>query len=285
MIVTLIRRAGFAAAHNYSIADLSDSDNLASFGRYASDQPHGHNFVVEVAITGKVDETTGMVINMTEVDRLVRSRVIGELDGKYLNREVAFFAGRSPTTENLVEFVRAELESALTEEAVLTAVTVRESERLWSRWESDRPSAPRLDKSMMALTRAYDFSASHRLHAAGLSDERNRELFGKCNNPNGHGHNYEIEITIAGKPDERSGMLFSLDELDEAVRLEVLDIMDHKNLNLDVADFANVNPTSEMLAVVIWRRLARRLPTTGDPRLAKVVVRETARNSFEYCGD
>jgi 6-pyruvoyltetrahydropterin/6-carboxytetrahydropterin synthase len=73
--------------------------------------------------------------------------------------------------------------------------------------------------------------------------------------------------------------------LDTAVQEEVLDVMDHKHLNLDVPDFACVNPTSEMLAIVIWRRLAKRISTTGDPRLSQVLVRETARNFFEYRGD
>ena len=98
------------------------------------------------------------------------------------------------------------------------------------------------------------------------------------------GHNYEVEISVSGIPDERSGMLFSIDELDSAVKQDVLDVMDHKHLNLDVPDFANVNPTSEMLAVVIWQRLARHLPVSGNPRLSGVVVRETARISFEYHG-
>lgn len=137
----------------------------------------------------------------------------------------------------------------------------------------------------VSLTRAYDFSASHRLHSKKLTDDENREIFGKCNNPNGHGHNYEVEVTISGEPDERTGMLYSLEALDQVVEEEVLLPFDHKHLNLDVPDFADRNPTSEVLTVVIWERLARRISVSGNPRLSKVLVRETARNSFEYRGE
>ena len=284
MIVTLKRRAAFAAAHNYSIADLSDRDNQALFGKFASVEGHGHNYVVEISVTGPVDERTGMVVNITEIDGALKSHVIGVLDGKFLNREVEYFRSRSPSTENLVSFVRSALAGNLPGVAELTAVTVWESELLRSEWSAEPPRGQDRAQSMITLTRGYDFSASHRLHSNHLSADENRRLFGKCNNPNGHGHNYDIEVTMAGTPDERSGMLFSIDELDRAVQEEVLDILDHKHLNLDVADFAEIVPTSEMLAVVIWRRLARRLPVSGDPRLAKVMVRETARNSFEYRG-
>lgn len=89
---------------------------------------------------------------------------------------------------------------------------------------------------------------------------------------------------MAGEPDPRTGMLYSLEKLDEVVESEILKPFDHKHLNLDVPEFAEENPTSEMLTLVVWQKLARVLPTEGTPRLAKVLVRETARNSFEYSG-
>ena len=126
---------------------------------------------------------------------------------------------------------------------------------------------------------------SHRLHSPHLTDEENIKLFGKCNNSHGHGHNYGVEVTLSGDPDPRSGMLFSLEELDRVVDDEVLQAFDHKHLNLDTPEFATLNPTSEMLTVVIWNKLAKRLPTSGPVRLSSVIVRETARNSFEYRGE
>jgi 6-pyruvoyltetrahydropterin/6-carboxytetrahydropterin synthase len=137
----------------------------------------------------------------------------------------------------------------------------------------------------VSITRSYDFSASHRLHSACLSDEDNVLLFGKCNNAHGHGHNYGVEVTLTGDPDERSGMLCPIDEIDRIVNEEVLRPFDHKHLNLDTPEFADLNPTTEMLTVVIWNKLAKRLPATQRSRLSSVVVRETARNSFEYRGE
>jgi 6-pyruvoyltetrahydropterin/6-carboxytetrahydropterin synthase len=280
MIVTLKRRAAFSAAHNYNLPDLTEAQNRALFGGYAAQEGHGHNYRVEIDATGPVDERTGMVVNITQIDRILREKVIHALDGKFLNREVEPFRSQPPTTENITLFVRDRLMALMPEPAVLTGVTVWETDTISARWTSERA----ID-TMLTLTRTYDFSASHRLHSVHLSDEENLELFGKCNNPNGHGHNYEIEVTMAGTPDERSGMIYPLEALDAAVEETVLLPLDHKHLNLDIPDFADVNPTSEMLAVVIWRRLAKRLPTSGNPRLASVLVRETARNSFVYSGE
>jgi 6-pyruvoyltetrahydropterin/6-carboxytetrahydropterin synthase len=161
----------------------------------------------------------------------------------------------------------------------LARVKLLETETLWTElWKE-------VSGNMSAsLTRSYDFSASHRLHSRQLSDQENLEIFGKCNNPNGHGHNYGIEVTIEGVPDSRTGMIFPIDDLDRIVEEEILTPFDHKHLNLDTPEFAEVNPTSEMLTVVIWQKLANRLSTTDQPRLTSVVVNETARNSFEYRG-
>jgi 6-pyruvoyltetrahydropterin/6-carboxytetrahydropterin synthase len=138
---------------------------------------------------------------------------------------------------------------------------------------------------VLTLTRAYDFSASHRLHSTHLTDAENADVFGKCNRPNGHGHNYEVEITLAGEPDPVTGLLASPDALDAVVEEEVLQPYDHRHLNYDAPEFRNLNPTSENLTRVIWDKLARHRGDFGTARLYRVVVRETARNYFEYYGD
>ena len=139
---------------------------------------------------------------------------------------------------------------------------------------------------MLTVTRTYDFSASHRLHSSALSDAENAETFGKCNWENGHGHNYEIEVTLAGDPDPRTGQLGDAARLDRVVEEEVLTPYDHKHLNYDTPDFRDLNPTSENLTRVIWDKLSRRLGAEplGGARLYRVAVRETARNFFEYYG-
>ena len=133
---------------------------------------------------------------------------------------------------------------------------------------------------MTRLTRRYRFAASHRLHAASLGDDANRELYGKCNNPWGHGHNYLVEISVTGEVEPRSGQLVNVTALDDVVNDAVQRDMDHRDLNRDVAAFRDVVPTSENVAVEIRRRLTKAWPA-GFPKLAGVRLWETKRNIFE----
>ena len=137
---------------------------------------------------------------------------------------------------------------------------------------------------MFRVTRRYQFAASHRLHAHGLSDEENRRLYGKCNNPFGHGHNYVLEVSARGPADSNTGSAVDPRRLDELVAREVLQPFEHRNLNCDVEAFRDLTPTSENLAVEICRRLKRGWPAMfpGEwPKLEKVRIAETARNIFE----
>ena len=129
--------------------------------------------------------------------------------------------------------------------------------------------------------RRYMMSSSHRLHADRLSAEENRAAYGKCNNPNGHGHNYIIEVLAGGPVDPETGMVADLVAMDEAVRKKVLDRFDHANLNLDPI-FAGVVPTTENLCRVVYRLLEGSMKPA---RLTHVRVEETENNFFEYCGD
>ena len=130
----------------------------------------------------------------------------------------------------------------------------------------------------MKLTRRYHFSASHRLDTPALSPEANRELYGKCNNPHGHGHNYVLDVTVAGMPDE-SGQIASRAELDAAVNARVLSKIDHRNLNTEVAALGGAVPTTENLAIAIEASLAEGWPLKA--RLDRVRIWETERNLFE----
>jgi 6-pyruvoyltetrahydropterin/6-carboxytetrahydropterin synthase len=138
------------------------------------------------------------------------------------------------------------------------------------------------------VTRRYAFPASHRLHSPRLSEEENRQLYGKCNNPYGHGHNYEVEVSACGPADERTGLAVDTARLDGLVAREVLDPFSHRNLNLDVNSFTAIVPTSENLAVEICRRLKQNWSSAfpGEwPRLEKVRIAETPRNIFEIKAD
>lgn len=130
------------------------------------------------------------------------------------------------------------------------------------------------------LTRRYWLAASHRLHCETLTDEQNRAVYGKCDNPHGHGHNYGVEITLGGQIDAATGMVCDLAELDSFVHREVVERFDHQNLNT-LAEFGGTVPTSENLCEIIFHILKRGF---AGAHLERVKLEETSRNSFEYCG-
>ncbi len=130
----------------------------------------------------------------------------------------------------------------------------------------------------MRLTRRYRFSASHRLDTPALSVEQNRALYGKCNNPYGHGHDYVLDVTVSGSPDE-SGQLVQREALDAVVQERILERFDHRNLNVDIAELKGVVATTESLAVVIEHALAERW--TLPAKLDRIRISETERNIFE----
>jgi len=131
------------------------------------------------------------------------------------------------------------------------------------------------------LTKRYSFSASHRLHNDELAAAENQRIYGKCNNPHGHGHNYALEITVSGPINSRTGMVCDLGELDAAVEREVIARYDHENLNL-APEFSATVPTSEHLAIRIFEDLQRSFRAA---HVDKVRLVETSRNSFEYAGE
>lgn len=135
-----------------------------------------------------------------------------------------------------------------------------------------------------AVTRAYRFSASHRLHSDAFSDDENVRVFGKCNNPFGHGHNYELKVTVRGPVDPNSGTVVSIGCLDRYVAGRVISELDGRNMNVDVPEFRDLIPTTENVTHVIAQRLRSAWEAefgTSGARLARVHVQETARNGFE----
>ena len=135
---------------------------------------------------------------------------------------------------------------------------------------------------MVYLTRKAEFSASHYYHNPELSPEENRRIFGKCNNPNGHGHNYLLEVTVKGEVDPRSGFVVDLKELKEILNREVLDAMDHRFLNKEVPEFLDRIPTTENIAIAIWQRL---LPKLTKAKLHHVRVYENPDLFVDYYGE
>ena len=129
------------------------------------------------------------------------------------------------------------------------------------------------------VIRKEHFNSAHRLHNPNWSDEKNLSFYGKCNNPNFHGHNYDLEVMVTGDVDMESGYLIDMKVLSDIIKEEVLDAFDHKNLNLDVPDFKNLNPTAEKIIVVIYNKLRKKL----NPKFElKIKLYETERNIVVY---
>jgi 6-pyruvoyltetrahydropterin/6-carboxytetrahydropterin synthase len=131
----------------------------------------------------------------------------------------------------------------------------------------------------IAVYRKEHFNAAHRLHNPQWSDDKNAKVFGKCNNPNYHGHNYNLIVKIVGEVDEQTGYVMDMKVLSDLIKKKILDRFDHKNLNLDTEDFKNLNPTAENIAVVIYNLLREEIE---EDKSLKITLYETERNYVEY---
>ena len=132
------------------------------------------------------------------------------------------------------------------------------------------------------LTRRETFAAAHRLFKAGLSDEENFKMFGKCSNPNWHGHNYTLEVTVIGEVDSETGFVMDIKKLKELMQEYVISKVDHKNLNIDADFMKGIIPTSENITIAIWNQLADKI---SGGKLFSVKLYETENNYFEYKGE
>ena len=137
-----------------------------------------------------------------------------------------------------------------------------------------------MNRMIAHLSRRYHFSASHRLHVDALSPEKNRETFGKCNNPFGHGHNYVVQVTFSGPVNDETGMVTNLGDLDSFAQREMLDLFDHANLNT-LEPFLDRVSTTENLSIEVWRIFS----SYSHAKLERVCIEETGNNSFEYFGE
>ena len=134
----------------------------------------------------------------------------------------------------------------------------------------------------LTVSRKAHFNAAHRLHRPDWSEEKNQAVFGKCNNPNFHGHNYELIVHVTGEVDPETGFVMDLKILSDLIKSEIEEAFDHKNLNLDVIEFKNLIPTAEHIAVVIWQKLR---PFIEKDKDLEVVLYETSRNFVTFKGE
>jgi 6-pyruvoyltetrahydropterin/6-carboxytetrahydropterin synthase len=136
-----------------------------------------------------------------------------------------------------------------------------------------------MSNKKVAVFRKEHFNAAHRLHNPSWTAEQNERVFGKCNNPNWHGHNYELIVQVTGEMNPDTGYVIDMKVLSDLIKREVLEPFDHKNLNLDTEEFKNINPSAENIAIIIYDKLSKHLEPTHD---LKIRLYETERNFVEY---
>ncbi|APQ16411.1 6-pyruvoyl trahydropterin synthase family protein [Maribacter hydrothermalis] len=131
------------------------------------------------------------------------------------------------------------------------------------------------------VSRKAHFNAAHRLYRKDWTDSKNAQIFGKCNNPNFHGHNYELIVSVTGEIDSETGFVMDMKVLKDLIKVEIEDYLDHKNLNIEVVEFMNMNPTAENIAIVIWKKLRPHILPSSD---LEIVLYETPRNFVTFSG-
>jgi len=258
----LTRQVRFSV--NLSADSAPQSTPTNTYAGYPSLNGLGHFFALDVTFAGQLDPATNFLQNIKMMDALVREkciplaeRAVREKQGnpaKLLTK--MFEAMKNPAPGAALDAMKMYLSPFLTVAAVAAELP------------------------MTRLSQKFEFSASHRLFKPDFSQEQNLKTFGKCSNPHGHGHNYELQVTLRGRPNEK-GLLMDIPALERIVAENVVSRFDHKNLNEEVAEFKNSIPTVENIAATIYRILKPKLQI-DDTSLASVTVWETAKTWCEY---
>jgi 6-pyruvoyltetrahydropterin/6-carboxytetrahydropterin synthase len=259
----LTREVRFAV--NAAGDDPGEMAATNSYAGFPSLRGLGHYFALQVTLAGGLDPRSQYLRNIKEIDQVVRERAV---PGVAAAVRGGTFGGGAGVVARLFDL----LEHAWPGAAL---VGLRLSLSPFLSYSVLAPERP-----MVRLSQKFEFSASHRLHNPALTPDENARLFGKCNNPQGHGHNYEVQVTLAGRPDE-NGLLIPVPAFERIVAAAVIDPFDHKNLNVEIEEFRRLIPTVENIAMVIYRRLKPKLSDAGA-QLASVTVWETPKTWCEY---
>lgn len=236
-----------------------------SFAGYPSLLGLGHFLALEVTLVGEPSPQTGCVCNIKQIDQAVREIVV-PMATAFVQR------GRLAGGAMLVTGIYERLKDAWPP-AQLHHLRVALSPFLTlSFFAREFP--------MIRLSQKFEFSASHRLHNPSLGDEENQKLFGKCNNPHGHGHNYVLQVTLAGKPDDK-GFVMDIPRFEQIVASTVIEPLDHRYLNVEIPEFSNLIPTVENIAMVIYRMLKPKFDA-AQVKMAGVTLWETSKTWCEY---
>ena len=268
MKCTINRRAQFSASHRYWLPELNEAENQRLFGACSRFPGHGHNYVLYVSLEGELDKY-GMVENLSVVKQVIKKEITSQLNYSHLNDAWSEeFKETLPTTENIARVIWGKLAPHLP----LVNIQLFEHPELWADYQGNNMEA--------TLTVKTHFSAAHRLAIPSLSFEENQEIYGKCARPNGHGHNYHLEVSVAGEIDTRTGMLVDLGALQNVIDEYVVEPFDHTFLNKDIPYFAEVVPTAENIAVRIADLLRSPIKEIGA-ELDKIKLIESPNNSCE----
>lgn len=220
------------------------------------------------AVEGPIDPLTGMLVNIKEIDRILRRVALGLFSHP---------AGVNNSTR-IADLLSACYEQCSQSLAPLTLSSLRLAPSPWTYFEIRQKEIP-----MVRMSVRFEFAAAHRLHCDTLDERRNTELFGKCNSPNAHGHNYELEVVLGGKPDPGTGLILPLGEFQRIVNTQVIQNFDHKHLNLDCPEFASLNPTVENITRVIFDKLRGAFKPPAE--LKAVRVWETPKTCCEMVNE
>ena len=263
----LTREVRFAI--NDTPDDQIGSKPTNSYAGYPSLTGLGYFFRVQITLAGEVDPRTSYLLNIKQVDEQVRNVGV-PLVARAIHREE--FGGGGKLAQRLFEALRYLWPPHVHLHDLRLALSPFLSLDVFA---SEFP--------MVRLSQKFEFAASHRLHVPSLSDAENARTFGKCNNPHGHGHNYEVQVTLRGVP-HANGELMHVPAMERVVAQHVIDRFDHKNLNIELPEFSDVVPSVENIAKVIYGILEPKFEEQGAT-LASVTVWETPKTWCEYSGD
>ncbi|MEM9418065.1 MAG: 6-carboxytetrahydropterin synthase [Planctomycetota bacterium] len=249
--------------------DHSPRDN--TFASWPAMRGLGRYYEVQVICHGLADPQTGYFINIKQIDTAVREHVLPQLRQAIADEQAAMDVGMGQLMRDLFTAIAPALNHTVHHFALQLTPTL----------------ALVIEKHAMntiLIKQQYEFSAAHRLHVSEFDDEQNRQTFGKCNNPAGHGHNYRVEVVV-GAPIDAQGQTISPAALDAMVDQHVIEKLDHKHLNVDVPEFAEQNPSVENIVQVVWDYLTPGLTDLPDgTHLDEVSVWETGKTVCTYRG-
>lgn len=230
----------------------------------------GRFYQLHVQCAGEADPVTGYFMNIKRIDQAVRHTLLPDLEQMLADGCDSAAIPMGELMRRMITRLQPALDHCV--ERITFDLTPFHNIEIGAG-----------DMSHVTLRQQYEFAAAHRLHVQSLSDEQNRDVFGKCNNPSGHGHNYRLEVAIHAPIDAR-GQTIHVEDLDTLVDQTVIEKLDHKHLNIDVPQFKDLNPSVENIAKVIHGMLHDRVATLGV-RLASVTVWETGKTQCTYAGE